>query len=285
MQQNYLCSGAPMFGAYLDVLVSVTRTGHAVRVATFVIVHGAWGGGWEWSSVAQLLRQRGHAVFTPTLTGMGDRSQMSRGDPIGLTTHIDDLVAVLEFEDLRGVVLCAASYGGMPVTGAADRAAERVKAVVYVDGLVPLDGQSAVDLLPEGFAALVHAGIEQHGDHWRVPMPPNLLDALLPVGSLPDDVRRAYVARVRDHPARTFTEPVRLTGAVEQLARAYVRCTAAAFGDDLGGDPIEACAARARAEGWVYRELAAPHDPQLFDPTGIADLLHDVAEAVMASPG
>lgn len=254
-------------------------------MATFVLVHGGWGGGWEWSSVAQLLRRHGHAALTPTLTGMGDRSHLGWSDPVGLTTHIDDLAAVLEFEDLFDVVLCGASYGGVPVTGAADRAPERIGGVVYLDGLVPVDGQSALDLLPEAFAAMVREGLDQHGDHWRVPMPPDLLDALLPDGSLTEDLRSAYIARLRDHPARTFTEPLRLTGAVDRLARAYVHCTMAAFGEEIGGDPIEACAARARDEGWLYRELATPHDPQLYDPTGVADLLHEVAADLAASRG
>ena len=110
-------------------------------VTAIVIVHGGWGGGWEWSAVAGLLRERGHEVFTPTLTGMGERSHIGRHEQVGLGTHIEDVVAVLEFEKLRDVVLCGASYGGMPVTGAADRVAERVRLLVYVDALVPRDGQ------------------------------------------------------------------------------------------------------------------------------------------------
>src|SRR5215469_8689661 len=87
------------------------------RMATFVIIHGAWGGGWEWSPVARLLRRHGHRAFTPTLTGMGERAHLSPGEPVGLGTHIDDIVAVLEVERLRDVVLCGASYGGMSATG------------------------------------------------------------------------------------------------------------------------------------------------------------------------
>ena len=133
-------------------------------VSIFVIVHGGFGGGWEWTPVSQLLQERGHVVFTPTLTGMGERSHL--GPRVGLGTHIADVVAVLEFEDLHDVVLCGASYGGMAVTGAADRAPERVALVVYVDALVPVDGQSGVDLLPEWFGALVRAGADEHGHGW-----------------------------------------------------------------------------------------------------------------------
>lgn len=106
-------------------------------MTTFVIVHGAWGGGWEWSPVADILRTYGHRAFTPTLTGLGERAHLSHGQPVGLGTHIDDIVAVLEFERLRDVVLCGASYGAIPATGAADRAADRVRMLIYIDGLVP----------------------------------------------------------------------------------------------------------------------------------------------------
>ena len=105
-----------------------------------------------------------------------------------------------------------------------------------------------------------------------------LFDSLIPAGSVPDLVRVDYLARVRDQPAATFIEPVEIGGAVDQLPRAFVRCTTSDFAADLGGDPIEACAARARAEGWPYRELAAPHDPQVFDPDGIAALIEDLAQ-------
>jgi pimeloyl-ACP methyl ester carboxylesterase len=243
-------------------------------VSIFVIVHGGFGGGWEWTPVAQLLQERGHVVFTPTLTGMGERSHL--GPRVGLGTHIDDVVAVLEFEDLHDVVLCGASYGGIAVTGAADRAAERVALVVYVDALVPVDGQSGVDLLPEGFGALVRAGADEHG-HGSVAIP----DALLPPEDLIDDeIRARYVARLRAQPVATFTEPIHLANASSDAPRAFIRCTGG--GLDVGGDPIEPMAARARAESWLYRELSAPHDPHLFDPIATADVLVELAAAAVS---
>ena len=247
-------------------------------MSAFVIVHGAWGGGWEWTPVARLLRASGHEVFTPTLTGMGERAHLAYTQPVSLAMHVVDIVAVLEFENLHDVVLCGASYGGMPVTAAADHAAERIRLVVYVDALVPRAGQAAVDLLPSQFGEMVRAGIETHGPQWRVPIPTELLDALIPVGSIAERARADYVSRVRDHPAATFIEPAHFGGAVEQLRRAFVRCTTSDFGTDLGGDPIEACARRAQAEGWPYRELATPHDPQIFDPAGIAAILEERAQ-------
>ena len=248
-------------------------------MATYVIVHGAWGGGWEWTPVARRLRARGHEVFTPTLTGMGERAHLGRSQAIDLATHVQDVVAVLEFEDIHGAVLCGASYGGMAVTGAGDRAAARVGMVVYVDALVPTNGQSGLDLLPEPFAEVVRDGVRDHGPGWRVPMPPELLGALVPEGSIPAERRAAIVARITDHPAAAFTEPIALTGAIDRLPRAFVRCTAGDYAGEVGGDPIEPVAARVRSEGWVYRELRAPHDPHVFDPDGITAVLDELARA------
>lgn len=241
----------------------------------FVIVHGAWGGGWEWAAVADALRAKGHSVFTPTLSGLGERAHLHA--PVDLTTHIADVVAAVEFEDLRDVVLCGASYGGMAVTGAADRIADRIRLVVYVDALVPEDGESALDLLPPPFAEAVRSGLAEHGDGWRVPFPLALVDALLPEGALPPQSRQQYLDRLRDQPARSFADPIKLTGAVDDVARVFIRCTTGQLADAFDADPIARCAERARTAGWPYREFPAPHDPQLYDPLGIAALLDEVS--------
>lgn len=246
-------------------------------MARFVIVHGGFGGGWEWTEVARELRSRGHEVFTPTLTGMGERSHL--GPHVGLATHVKDVVAVLEYENLWGVVLCGASYGGMAVTGAADRIPDRIKLVVYIDALVPRNGQSGLDLLPAAFGDMVRARAGQQGHGW-VPIPEAVLP---PEGLIPDEKRSGYVARLRPQPVATFTEPIFLTGAIDRLPRAFVRCTGAAL--DVGGDPIAPFAAQAKSEGWLYRELVAPHDPHLFDPAGTAAVLNELDVEAGANSG
>ena len=247
-----------------------------VGMATFVIVHGAWGGAWEWTAVARALRGAGHEVFTPTLTGMGERAHLARQD-VGMTTHVRDIVAMLQIEDLHDVVLCGHSYGGMPVTGAADQVPDRIRLLVYIDALIPRDGQSALDLLPEPFGDLVRSAAAGGGNSWRIAIPPELLP---PQGLIPEEERTRYVVRLQDQPVATFTEPILLAGAVEDLPRAFVRCTADDLGAGLGGDPIAQFAARARAEGWIYREIATPHDPQLIDPTATATVLHELASTL-----
>jgi pimeloyl-ACP methyl ester carboxylesterase len=231
-----------------------------------VVVHGGFGGAWEWTPVARRLRARGHEVFTPTLTGMGERAHLA-GPEVGLGTHVDDVVGLLEMEDLGDVVLCAHSYGGMPVTAAADRVPERIASVVYIDALVPRDGQSALDLLPDWFGPEAHATADVRG---RVPMPAAVEP---PEGWIDERERERYLRRLRPQPLGSFTEPVRLIGAVDGVPKAFVRCTSAA----PPGDPIAAMAARARTEGWTYRELVVPHDPQLLDPDGTAQILDELA--------
>src|SRR5205809_1977177 len=114
-------------------------------MATFLICHGAWSAGWAWKKMRPLLRARGHEVFTPTYTGLGERADQAAAT-IDLQTHIRDILAVLHYEDLRDVVLVGHSYGGMVATGVADRATDRIRQLIYVDAFVPRNAQSLNDL-------------------------------------------------------------------------------------------------------------------------------------------
>jgi pimeloyl-ACP methyl ester carboxylesterase len=241
-------------------------------MASFVIVHGAFGGGWEWTPVAPIQRRSGHEVFTPTLSGMGERAHL--GPRVGLTTHVDDILAVLEFEDMQDVVLCAASYGGMAVTAVADRVPARVALVIYIDALIPRDGQSGLDLLPQGFGEAIQKAMDPEGHGWA-DVPPG---ALPPDGLIPVADRDRYLARLRPQPIATFSEPIHLTGAVDQLPRAFIRCTYGGLAS--GADPIAPMAARARDEAWPYRELHLPHDPHLFDPDSTAAAILELARTL-----
>ncbi len=246
-------------------------------MATFVIVHGGFGGGWEWSPVARLLRGLGHEVYTPTLTGMGERTHLASTQVVGLSTHVQDIVGLLEFEDLRDVILCGAGLGGMAVTCSADRVAHRVALVMYVDALVPYDRESALDLLPPEFGDFVQSSLGDYGETWRVPP---MVDPL-PPGSFSRVERADYTARLRDQPAMTLVEPVYLTGAIDHVQRAFLRCTGNDPLDEHDVDPIEAMAARAHEQGWHYRELLAPHDPHLTHPDATARIFAELATQVV----
>ena len=235
-----------------------------------VIVHGAFGGGWEWTPVADSLRADGIRVFTPTLSGLGDRYHLAPAS-VGLATHVADVVGILEMEDLRDVTLCAASYGGMPVTAAASSLEDRLARLVYLDALVPRDGQAAVDLLPGRASEDIRDGWSEHGPAHRVPVPELVLP---PLGSAPESVRRSYIDRLRPQPVLTFVEPARVVG--NTVPTTFVRCLASNLAAEE--DPIRNMAARARARGWDYRELDAGHDPHLSNPAEVVALLRELAE-------
>lgn len=228
-------------------------------MATFVIAHGAWSSGFAWKKMRPLLQAAGHEVFTPSYTGLGERSHLATPD-VTLETHIQDVVNVLFYEDLHDVILVGHSYGGMVATGVADRASDRIKRVIYLDAFVPRDGQCLNDLTrPRDGGA---AGGPPPAEGWLVPPMPPSADAT------PEDL--AWLnARRGPQPRKTFEEPVRLTGAVEKLPRVYIYCLQIRPGDVFGQ-----FAARARSEpGWTYEEIDATHSPNVTAPEALAAIL------------
>ena len=234
-------------------------------MATFVVAHGAWSAGWAWKKMRPLLRSRGHELFTPTYTGLGERAHLASKD-IDLETHIADVLGVLEYEDLHGVTLIGHSYGGMVATGVADRASARIAQLVYLDGFVPRDGQALLDLVsPEARQARTQA-VESAGEGWRIPPDP------MPPDTAPEDVAWATPRRVMQ-PVKTFTQPIRLTGTVERLPRTYIYCRRKA-----GYDPFRQFADRLRnAEEWEYFEMDASHSPHITAPHELAALLEKIS--------
>jgi pimeloyl-ACP methyl ester carboxylesterase len=232
-------------------------------MSTFVLLHGGFGGGWAFSKVRRLLQAAGHEVFTPTGTGLGERSHLATPD-VDLETHIADVLGVLFSEDLRDVVLVGYSYGGVVATGVADRSRERIAQVIYIDGLVPEDGQSAADLHPG--MALDVAKTKASGDGWLV-MPQ-------PIGpEVPPEEAAWRRARQKPQPVRTFDQPLRLSGAVNSLRRSYIYCT-----KKSPGDVYAPFAERARTvDRWRYFEVDSGHSPHTTAPEELAALLMRIA--------
>jgi pimeloyl-ACP methyl ester carboxylesterase len=238
-------------------------------MAVFVLVHGGFHGGWCWSRVAAHLRAAGHEVYTPTLTGLGERAHLATPET-GLDIHIRDVLGVLEFEDLRDVILVGHSMAGMVVTGVAERDPDRLAHLVYLDADVPRDGESSLDcngLRGEARAAFV-ARAESDGrlrprprEHpWGI--------------TQPEDV--AWVnSKITPHPIKAFSDPVRVTDA-DRFAgrRTFVLC----FEDKDAASAEVQTAMRVQAEpGWRYRELATGHDAMITTPRELAELLLEVA--------
>jgi len=230
-------------------------------MVSFVLVHGAWHGGWCWRYVSPLLRRAGHDVYSPTLTGLGERAHLARPG-IDLDLHVQDVVALLEMEDLREVVLLGHSYGGMVVTGAAERCASRVRRLVYLDAFVPANGRCALDyVLPERAAAFREEG-EQIGS---VAPPPLSLWGL----TRPEHVAFAKPRETR-HPYATFKQPIRLANetALARLPKTFIYCSSPATGT------FDQFAAKYRNDpAWGFHELRTGHDAMILVPDELAAVL------------
>ena len=249
-------------------------------MATFVLVHGAWHGGWCWRDVKAVLRDNGHTVFTPTLTGLGERSHLL-SPSVDLDTHILDVVNVLEWEELEDVILVGHSYGGNVITGVADRVKHRLRHVVYLDAFLPEDGDSPAShrfktVNPDATAAEIDAEIarrrgtanEQGGapTHYT-----NLFD-------IPKDRTELYnwvERRITLHPVNSQIQPIKLdNGGSEGLARTYILCAGSA--DET---PFMKLAERFRGNsGWRYRELPTGHDAMVTMPNETAELLMEIRD-------
>ena len=237
-------------------------------MATYVLVHGGGHGGWCYQRVARLLRTAGHDVYTPTLTGLGERSHLLSSE-VDLDLHIRDIVAVLHFDDLRDVILVGHSYGGMVITGVADRAADRIGRVVYLDAANPVDGQSLVDVAGPVIEAVRPDGRVVDGvELVLLPSP----DAGLLYGVTdPDDL--AWMAdRLTGHPWRCFEQKLELTNvaAMRAIPTYHIVCTTtlATRDPDL--------VARARAEDRLW-DIDTGHDLMITEPEAVAELLQRVA--------
>jgi pimeloyl-ACP methyl ester carboxylesterase len=232
---------------------------------TFVLVHGAWHGGWCWRRVSDLLTARGHEVFAPTLTGVGERAHLL-SLAIGLDTHIADIVNVFEFEGIRDAVLVGHSYGGMVVTGVAERLPGRIKSIVYLDAFVPADNQSMLDIVSEERRKQLGEAAAKSGGLSVPPIPAAVFNV--------NAVDQAWVdSKCTVHPFKTMTDKVRTTGARERTAKkAYVRAADypspyfSMIYDKLNADPA-----------WRAYALPCGHDVMVDMPERLTEILEEVA--------
>ena len=234
-------------------------------MSQFVLVHGAWGGAHTWRGIRPRLWSAGHQVFTPSLTGIGERAHLT-GPHVDLSVHVDDVVNTILYEDLDEIVLVVFSYGGMVVTGALAHVADRVRELVYLDAFVPADRQSAMELFGLG-----GPGVTTLGELWLIP----------PIDRTYDDQAETAFAEPRrtPQPIRTLTEPVRLPLPLESypFGRTFIK----ALGDPRapdGPDPFWSAADRYRDDpAWRYFELASNHMVPQNDPEGLTEILLSLA--------
>jgi pimeloyl-ACP methyl ester carboxylesterase len=247
-------------------------------MAVYVLVGGAWLGGWCWQRVARRLREEGHDAYPVTLTGLGERVHLASPE-VNLDTHITDVLNLIEFEDLRDVVLLGHSYASLVVTGAADRIPERISQLVYLDSGPPLDGVALIDTFEPEARRHVERQVEELGDGWRLPMPS--WDELAEQGSLEglgDEQRRLMRSRAVAQPFGTYTQPLRLENpAREALPKVGILCS-------FSLEQVQAMIASGAPE---FREMASPKWRFVELPTGHWPMFsrpEDLAAVLLALP-
>ncbi|MDX3761664.1 alpha/beta fold hydrolase [Streptomyces sp. AK02-04a] len=237
-------------------------------MSTYLLVHGAWHSGECWERVVPLLASAGHRVFAPSLTGYGDTSHLL-GPEVGLDTHVDDVVELIVEEDLTEVVLVGHSYAGLVISSAANQVPDRIARLVYLDAMVPEDGESAADVLPLTQALIDLAVRSDSG--WRVPPLPEMP----PPSGLFGVTDPADVAWLRtmlsDQPVRCLQQPVRLDNpAVNTIPRTHIHCTVGKP-EGFARRPVPATQPNGTpAQVW---ELATGHDCMVTMPVKLTELL------------
>ncbi|MBB6142511.1 pimeloyl-ACP methyl ester carboxylesterase [Silvibacterium bohemicum] len=234
-------------------------------MSNFVLVHGGWRGGWIWKRVAQLLRKDGHDVYTPTLTGLADRSHILHAG-INLSTHIQDIVNLIKFEELDDFVLCGHSYGGMVISGVADQMSERISSLVYLDAWFPQNGDSIMTLTPETYRLMHLKDVGQYGGVALPPIPAAILHV--------NEQDRAWVDSMTTlQPFGSMTEAIRLQGNHLQIKKKIFTLASAwepnpfrQFYERLQRDPA-----------WLTRTIESGHDAMLDKPGEVANLLREAA--------
>lgn len=238
---------------------SNTKSFSGEDMASFVLVHGAWHGAWCWRRVAALLASDGHDVFTPTLTGLAERSHLL-SPAINLDTHILDVVNEMKYRELNNVVLVGHSYGGMVVSGVAEKMENAISSLVMLDAFMPENGQSLVDIQPPAAREPILAA-DRQGATTLPPRPAEFFKV--------NEKDRAWVdAQCTPQPIQCFLQKLALTGARERIGKkTYIRATA------YPSPYFDAGLASARAKNWRIHEVACGHDVMLDMPERLTEIL------------
>jgi len=233
-------------------------------VSTFVLVPGAFHGGWAWAPVAEELQRRGHIAIPVTLTGLGERKHLL-SPSVNVETHIDDIVNTLVYRDLTDVTLVLHSYSGVLAGPVAEQAEGRVTRIVLAGGFLTHPGESNFSVEPPESVAAFRRLADEGGDGWRIPVQRSFLERW----GVTDPALAALVwPRLTDFPLRCSTEAVAYDPRVlASLPRSYIEHTAPPL------QALDVSVARARDEGWIMRDIAAGHDFMLEKPMETADLL------------
>ena len=256
--------GGMAAGVGLIGMADQTNAQAQTRGKTFVLVHGAWHGGWCWRRVSDLLEKKGHKVFAPTMTGLGERSHLI-GGKIDLATHVTDIVNVIRWENLSDVVLVGHSYGGVVISGVAEQMREAIGSIVFLDAFLPASGDSLATKASQPVREAI-AGLVEKGE-----------TAMKPVSAAVFRVNekdRAWVdAMCTPHPLATFTDKISVTGARDRIAKkAYVRAKG------YPSVPFDGFHEQLKTNtAWRVYELPCGHDAMVDMPDRLTEILIEVA--------
>ena len=228
---------------------------------TFVLVHGAWHGAWCWRRVADLLEQKGHKVFAPTLTGLGDRSHLITKD-VNLTTHITDVVNLIEWENLDNFVLVAHSYGGIIASGVAEKVSSKISSIVFLDAFMPEDGETLLEKSSPAFVDAIKGAMAK-GDV-GIKAPPASAFGITADGD------KAWVdSKTTAQPVGTYAEKASYTGGREKIARkTFIRAKG------YKSATFDANLAKVKANSsWKIFELETGHDVMVIAPDRLTEIL------------
>lgn len=235
-------------------------------MATFVLVHGAWHGGWCWRAVREQLESRGHRVFTPTLTGVGERKHHLSAD-IAIDTLVSDVAHVLEYERLENVVLVGHSFAGAIIPGVAERARERIAKLVFLDAAVLEDGESMFDMMAQEIVEQRRSQAEQLHDGIALPLP-----SREGLGIKDEALWSEIEPLLTPQPLSTYESKVQLEAMPgDGIACEYIRCA------DPEYAPLSWARERARGYGWPMRDIATGHDAMLTAPDDLTAMLLEMA--------
>ncbi len=251
-------------GAGAAALSSTAALAQTGAPKTFVLVHGAWHGGWCWRRVADLLQKRGHKAFTPTMTGLGERSHLIDGR-VNLATHVRDIVNVIKWESLNDVVVVGHSYGGMIISGVAEEMREAIGSIVFLDAFVPENGDSLAAKASQPVRESIAAAVEK-GETVMKPVSAAVFRV--------NEMDRGWVdAMCTPHPLATLTDKITITGARERIAKkAYIRAKG------YPSVPFDGVQERLKADAaWRVYELPCGHDAMVDMPDRLTEILLEVA--------
>lgn len=235
----------------------------------FVLIHGACHGGWCWTKVAEQLRSHDFTVYTPTLTGMGERVHLLN-ESVTIQTHIDDIVNVLRYEDLSDVILVGHSYAGLIIPAVNEAVPEKISQLIFLDSYIPAHGKTGFEILEKEYQDSWQYVAQVSGNGWRMPAGEDSLDIW---GVKEPEIRKFLLFKITDFSINFLRTPIFFTKHFENVKKSYIRCTQPCYVNDL----MLPFYHQAKNQGWPIYKIDTGHEPMLTTPTELTKILLEIA--------